>query len=619
MKEDEPLREPVVTGVMRLEIHGDRERGMAFSHRARAQLGLMLNYHGVPERIAAGEPGGFFHSNHTYAGGVRIQTITNNGQHTARIFVPPLPKPTVEEEEEEVKEEPRKKPYMWVGVRVNYAAPGPVPSYAPMPFIIEPDNPDAVGIVHNAFGSGAFVNWFGVDVTSEGDVSLNADFAGETVDTLIAALDAELQVPDRSQGKEYKHHNLALIIYTETPQSDQGAGLYFSKNGLRLYDNITFAENFGPSRWRPYDPEMTDEENAGEGRDFTGKERTGTVAPDTGWDQVFVLDPFEEDGVDPVDDRVHIVKMRRFLESLGMESDDAQVLDGTYLFGIGAFGQNFLISNRAGEPIPGFDPTFFLRSADGDYQEYLTVGDWAPMEVEVEVRLGKPNTKVFNFTLTCQSYDDRIGNVSPFGWEDSYDECLRWGGPNPFGANYSPELIAIDVLGESAELVTTVPVPIFGGGIYEPDGAFRSPVDIYIFGDTPALTQVDQADYAEHAAYAIFQTLEGMTAGVYGLSVLYERSQSDIFGAVAGIQKGFVWRYDVVSNTITQLPVISDIGDYDYGDGYHQSHLYWYYPYLSESRYACHNVFALVIQNTMTFIYEASQSLAPGMPAPDCC
>lgn len=98
MKEDEPLREPVVTGAIRLEIHGDRERGIAFSHRARAQLGLMLNYHGVPERIAAGEPGGFFHSSHTYAGGVRIQTLTNNGQHTARIFVPPLPKPPLPKE-----------------------------------------------------------------------------------------------------------------------------------------------------------------------------------------------------------------------------------------------------------------------------------------------------------------------------------------------------------------------------------------------------------------------------------------------------------------------------------------------------------------------------------------
>ncbi|PED63338.1 hypothetical protein CON20_27480, partial [Priestia megaterium] len=32
--EDEPQREPVVTGAIRVEIYGDRERGIAFSHRA---------------------------------------------------------------------------------------------------------------------------------------------------------------------------------------------------------------------------------------------------------------------------------------------------------------------------------------------------------------------------------------------------------------------------------------------------------------------------------------------------------------------------------------------------------------------------------------------------------
>lgn len=104
------MSEPVFTGALRMEIYGDRERGIAFSHRARAQLGLLLAYSGVNERIAAGEPGGFFHSNHTYAGGVTIQTLTNNGQHTARIVVPPLPAPPPQpdtppkEREEELRE-----------------------------------------------------------------------------------------------------------------------------------------------------------------------------------------------------------------------------------------------------------------------------------------------------------------------------------------------------------------------------------------------------------------------------------------------------------------------------------------------------------------------------------
>lgn len=86
--------QPTITGHVRIELYGNREDAPVHIHRARTQLGIMCSYTGVFSRMAVGEPGGFYHSVRDYEDGVRIQVITNDGQHTLRIWAPPVPVPT---------------------------------------------------------------------------------------------------------------------------------------------------------------------------------------------------------------------------------------------------------------------------------------------------------------------------------------------------------------------------------------------------------------------------------------------------------------------------------------------------------------------------------------------
>lgn len=612
MKEDEPLREPVVTGAIRLEIYGDRERGIALSHRARAQLGLMLNYHGVPERIAAGEPGGFFHSNHTYAGGVRIQTITNNGQHTARIFVPPLPKPSVEEEEEEVKEEPRGLPYLWVGLRIKYQS-CTAPWFALQAMMIEPTVEGRTrGIVGNSING-----WFeDVNISYDGDdeatLARPVDL-GKTLDTFIEQFHTTwvgLQ-PNKLPGD----HCLSAFDWN----GDAGGWYYFSKNGLRLYEAEAFQSPLGDkTRWAPVDPQMDDEQNAGSQRDYSGRVAT-FFGPniDRGWDLVYVIDPGEEDGVDPVDDRQQILKSSAFLQSIGMAQGEDQVLSGEYVLAVFAYADDVATSDRAGEAIPGH--VGLQRSADCDFEEHLTDRDYTPMQVEVEVRIGKGATAaVFNFDLTCPVYDTRFTTTIPFGTNEATDPCSGNGGVNPLGSNFAPR-IAIDVEGGTAGITEADLTPVLGGRSYQdPELDHRSDMDIYIFGDyAPA---VDDADFPAKAAAAVHTSLEAMSSGAYGCSILTERSEAHLLGSLAGIRKGYVWKYSVISDVLTSFPIISAPGDYTYGPGsYYQEFLYWYYPYQRISRNQCHHVFAIVCQAGSTFLYDGDQNLGPDVPAPECC
>jgi hypothetical protein len=605
VKEDEPLREPVVTGAIRVEIYGDRERGIAFSHRARAQLGLMLNYHGVPERIAAGEPGGFFHSSHTYAGGVRIQTLTNNGQHTARIFVPPLPKPTVEEEEEEVKEEPRGLPYLWVGIRSKYQS-CTAPWYALQAMMIEPLVDERTrGIIGNSING-----WYeDINLVYDSDdvASLRPGGAFATIDDAIVEFHdtwVGLQ-PNKLPGD----HCLSAFDW------DEGSWYYFSKNGLRLYDAEAMQPPVpDPTRWAPVDPQMDDEQNAGSQRDYTGRVASffGPNA-DRGWDLVYVIDPGEDDGVDPVDDRPQILKSSAFLQTIGMAQGEDQVLPGEYVLAVFAYADNVATSDRPGEAIPGHPGLF--RSTDCDYQEHLTDQDFTPLQVEVEVRIGKGiDATVFNFDLTCPVYDTRFSTTIPFGTNEATDPCSGEGGVNPLGTNFAPR---IDVEGGTAVITEADLTPVLGGRSYqEPELDHRSEMDIYIFGDyAPA---VDDADFPAKAAAAVHTSLEAMSSGSYGCSILTERSEAHLLGSLAGIH--YVWKYSVISDVLTSFPIISAPGDYSYGPGsYYNEFLYWYYPYQRISRNQCHHVFAIVCQAGPTFLYDGDQNLGPDVPAPECC
>ena len=96
------FNEPIATGWVRMELYGDAQEAKSHIHAARKQLGMMRAMYGVNERIAHGEPGGFYHQTSVTENGTVIQTITNDGHDTIRISPKPLPKPEIKLLEEEV-------------------------------------------------------------------------------------------------------------------------------------------------------------------------------------------------------------------------------------------------------------------------------------------------------------------------------------------------------------------------------------------------------------------------------------------------------------------------------------------------------------------------------------
>lgn len=82
------IDEPVVTGWLRSEFYGDADKGQAYLYAARKQLGALKTRYGVNDRVAQGEPGGFYRDHRVLADGTRIETFTNDGHDTVRITVP---------------------------------------------------------------------------------------------------------------------------------------------------------------------------------------------------------------------------------------------------------------------------------------------------------------------------------------------------------------------------------------------------------------------------------------------------------------------------------------------------------------------------------------------------
>jgi hypothetical protein len=85
------FNEPAVTGALRVELYGDAARAGAQLGTARAVLGALRCMYGVNERIADGEPGGFYMRAVTLADGTRIEAFTNNGLDMVRIHAPAAP------------------------------------------------------------------------------------------------------------------------------------------------------------------------------------------------------------------------------------------------------------------------------------------------------------------------------------------------------------------------------------------------------------------------------------------------------------------------------------------------------------------------------------------------
>lgn len=108
--------EPVATGWLRTELLGDHGRAALYLQTARGLLGTMRSIHGVNERVAAGESGGFYQRSQTLDDGTVIEVSTNNGMDMIRITA--LPNEGVEPVPEVKPKLKSNDQSMWIGVRM---------------------------------------------------------------------------------------------------------------------------------------------------------------------------------------------------------------------------------------------------------------------------------------------------------------------------------------------------------------------------------------------------------------------------------------------------------------------------------------------------------------------
>lgn len=79
------LDEPIATGWARKQFSGDEEKAKGYMTAARSLLGAMKTIHGVNERIAIGEPGGYFSMRRVLPDGTLIEVSTNDGHDMMQI------------------------------------------------------------------------------------------------------------------------------------------------------------------------------------------------------------------------------------------------------------------------------------------------------------------------------------------------------------------------------------------------------------------------------------------------------------------------------------------------------------------------------------------------------
>jgi hypothetical protein len=664
---------PIYTGWLPLQLSGDLEKARTFERDGRRLLGAMLAVHGVNERIANGEPGGFFRKSVEMPDGTRLTAITNNGQHMVRIDtprpleqrevphehhhaeghsahasvhqdieplepsdhvpLPTLPKRKYEEEEEEKKKD--SSDYMWIGVRSTNPN---VPWYSMQAMLVEPDSGPTWDGEHPKRGivtSVDFWNGSWLKALDNGDGSYTIEqiatpdhIQGNTIDDSIQAT-----IDTWSSGTGAMEHMIPGTHNIEVNIGEDFADgmVLVSANGVRCYCTTnTVQGQTDITKWLPFDPTADDQTGAGV-RDYGDRKISGSypIAPCL-WDVNFVLDPDEDTQQYPCDTRPHALALRQALEQVGMTN---QVLPGQYMLALHVY-DNYpqLRSTRIGEAIPLYPGS--VRNGETDYIEFMHPADTTlNTGVYIEVRLGRGDSySVFKFETVVASCDDRFDVNLPYGFEE-YDECTRTGGPQPFGPNFAQQLVAVDVLGGSAHWVDLEGAdlaPIFGGGHYAYPDDMRRPLDIYIFYDP--LSQPGQENYAEWAAYALYAVLEAATSGVYGRSVMADPGgETGLQGVFSGASQSVIWKYDAEHKTITAVPDISDPDDYPYDpqpDGHggtfpspYLREMAWYYPYKYIAKDACRNSLGITLTATKTsFFFENGQVVYfADPPPPDYC
>jgi hypothetical protein len=484
----------------------------------------------------------------TLPDGTTISVASRLGQDTVRIIAaaPVLPVeqrpveglPEVPELEpvEVVPPEPVvPQPYMWIGARLRwedypglYSTPPhrAMPEYGLGVVVLEPgDN----GLVMN--------DTIGADFSAY----RYADSTTDTIDLVAMQSQFSLGLP-RAPGWM---HNFGVWTAPERNSTQ----FMFTKHGLRLYSAFLCDIYSGSDEvFAPYDP--------------LGKPHVGRTVPvEPGgddyapwaathpWDQVVVLDPFEAQGIPPFDGRDDTTWARQLLKRSGVETGLKSVLPGNYEILVCAGDDPTLTSIRSNQASP-----YQGRPYRGDdFRENLVLSR-RPMHVEIEVRLGKlPTMTRHHFTIVVQDYDFLYRTLRPYGFGHADgSDCAFFYGGNPMAANWWAGAILVN-----PSAGTAVRKDGYVSRIFEPEpfniGKWeraRFPVDIFyvsLGSDVPSL-----------AGSSIFQIIDMQCTSYFGTGFdLVTRSAADVAGAAAGIAVNRVYRYDNISNTMT------DVGYYD--------------------------------------------------------
>jgi hypothetical protein len=640
------MSEPIYTGPLPIQISGNIELGKTYEREGRRLLGKMLAINGVDERIAAGEPGGFYKQHQTMPDGSRLTVTTNNGQHVLRIdspytsakqetrserhetggeapgatlhttadggYIPPeVPLPGLAERQVEPEEEEPKRqetsPYMWVGIR--YLNSG-VRWYTPSAIMIEPDTgPEFAdsglplrGIISsqdfwsatNLFLSGAGDDW---------EIGF-ATYGGDTLDQAVQIMYDGYR--DRiDDGNDHAETHIIRGTHAIPVWLNDEGIMAVSGNGLRC-ESLPMQWDWPfTGEWIGYDP-LSDTQ-FGDGVRSVGDRHTTRNEPLPLWDIVYTLDPDEDEQIDPCDNRPAMQGVRKCLErDFGIQT---RVLSGEYILALHSYDHTpEIASRRAGEKIPLYDTKddeesgLNRRSEHSDYASFMApVSTTNGLQMEVEVRLGRGDSATtFHFSTTiAESNDDLYANV-PYG-SDWHSACSPIGGPNPIGPNFAPSFIAIDVNGYNARWIGHDEAnlyPILGGGVYSYQNDTRRSLYIY-FGFHP-FSQPSDETWPEYAGRALWKVMEAATAGVYGNVFISDPGGEEGCKAVfADTSKNYIWRYDAMGGTVEPVPHLGSMDDYQYDwiedptyeeGGFWSPYvreLAWYYPYKYIERDAC--------------------------------
>lgn len=653
------INEGIATGWARVEVYGDSEYGKGRIAEARKVLGMLKSIHGVGlnQVESLNNAGGYYTIKRILPDGTQVQAITNDGHDTIRITTPKFdkPKPT---------EAPKRRDdfdpgdYLWIGIRCMSERPW----YALDCHLVEPEGSPR-GVVGSAFGQTGAWSDKRVDFTFTGDeqsgYELQRTTTGSFQATTIAMLIAEQfdTWGSFSTGMaEGDYQGLSLI----SSGSEYGS-VAWSYNGIchQHWDNGGQVVTELTQLYGPYDPLMTPEQNAGGDRDFGPMDAfAGGFEPTPcrfGWDAVFWIDPWDFRVMDEhptlkmIDKRQLMQKWRGQMRGRGgaepfFAPPHEQVKDGWYRLVIHAVDTPpHHESTRGGETIPGAagailaPDDFDTRSLYCDYAGYMALTEtWPPLELEVEVRIGRnlitqrdnlpepvelsvglPAAR-FNFTLTCDRYDNRNSATYPFGADDA-DTCTGDGGPNFGGPSYTG--LAINVKTKEVEVTDGSADRVFGAGSYmEYQEQERRAGLVFIHTAFPVPADVDWPTFA---GTGLHTCLELISSGVYGCAELdFEMSEGQCQDLFSGTSKLNVYMYDIETGALTSLgPATTTPADYTaYDPPLDSTNFYWYYEKAVAYQNDCIRTWG-VVATTVGPFFDMSQNHTgdPAFTNPDCC